>query len=136
MINFKNRSQVCSYIIISQIFVYGSILYYFPLNQQMLTKCWLNVDCKNICWILVSSCNTTLRYSEISIEPRNMLDFTNLVKKSLLKSLWKCGKNWKKSIFRQYSKNDFFKNIADMMLIVSVGCNTPLGLLSNPISWS
>ena len=38
MINFKNRSQVCPYIIISQIFVYNTSSNIF-FGQRMLTKC-------------------------------------------------------------------------------------------------
>jgi len=64
------------------------------------------------------------------------IDFITLLHKSLLKALWKVWKSWKKSIFCHYSKNDFFKSIQYMMLIVSVGCNTPLGLLRNRISSS
>ena len=56
--------------------------------------------------------------------------------KSLLKSFWKVFKVAKKSIFCQQSKSDIFKSFEYTMLLVSVGCNTPLGLLGNRISSS
>ena len=118
----------------SQIFVYCTFSIIFFFVQRMLSKCWLIVDYVNIFWIFLLLYHKPLKWFRMKYETKKHIDFITLLHESLLKSLWKIWKSWKKSIFCQYSKSDFFKSIEYMMLIVSAGCNTPFWLLRNRIS--
>ena len=106
--------------------------------------CCCKIKCIHHCFQRVFDMNQEI-LKELTVEINKYkikVSFNNLVKKSfslhesLLRSLWKVWKCWKNWFFCQYLKSDFFKSFEYMMLVVSLGCNKPIGFLRNWISSS